>query len=86
MKITFVLFSILLSLSSCASHSSEGKSIEMQPETLKVLSWNVWHAGHSKEYPEKGCEGTMGILKKSEADLILMIETYGCSNQIADHL
>ena len=22
---------------------------------LKVLSWNVWHAGHVKNYPEKGC-------------------------------
>ena len=28
----------------------------------------------------------MGILKKSEADVILMIETYGCSDQVADHL
>mgnify|MGYP000338029718 CR=1 FL=1 len=40
---------------------------------LKVLSWNVWHAGHAKNYPEKGCEGTIGILRKSQADVILMM-------------
>lgn len=55
-------------------------------EQLKVLSWNIWHAGHSKAYPDKGCEGVIGILKKSQADVILMIETYGASNQVADAL
>ena len=44
---------------------------------LKVLSWNVWHAGHAKNYPEKGCEGTIGILRKSQADVILIIKLYG---------
>ena len=53
---------------------------------LKVLSWNVWHAGHAKNYPEKGCEGTIGILKKSQADVILMIETYGAAPMVADSL
>lgn len=53
---------------------------------LKVLSWNIWHGGHSKAYPDKGCEGVIGILKKSGADVILMIETYGASDQIADAL
>ena len=24
------------------------------PKKLKVLSWNVWHGGHSKTYPGKG--------------------------------
>ena len=48
------------------------------PKKLKVLSWNVWHGGHSKTYPGKGCEGTVGILKKSGADVVLMVETYGC--------
>lgn len=53
---------------------------------LRVLSWNIWHGGHSKAYPEKSCEGTQSILKKSNADVVLMIETYGCSDQIADQL
>lgn len=53
---------------------------------LKVLSWNIWHGGHSEAYPGKGCEGVIGILKKSQADVILMIETYGASDQVADAL
>lgn len=36
----------------------------VKEKELKVLSWNVWHAGHAKNYPEKGCEGTIGILKR----------------------
>ncbi len=56
-------------------------------ERLKsLLSWNVWHAGHAKNYPEKGCEGTIGILRKSQADVILMIETYGAAPMVADSL
>ena len=52
-------------------------------KTLTVLSWNVWHGGHSKTYPEKGCKGTIDILKKSEADVILMVETYGATRRPA---
>ena len=32
------------------------------------------------------CAGTMGILNPSGADVILMVETYGCSDRVADHL
>lgn len=53
---------------------------------LKVLSWNVWHAGHEKTYGQKACDGAIGMLKKSGADVILMIETYGCSDKVADSL
>ena len=52
----------LCALAACTS-SKESK------KTLTVLSWNVWHGGHSKTYSGKGCEGTIDILKKSEAEL-----------------
>lgn len=55
-------------------------------KTLKVLSWNVWHGGHSKEYPGRGCEGTIGILRQSEADVIMMVETYGAAPMVSDSL
>lgn len=42
----------LCALAACTS-SKESK------KTLTVLSWNVWHGGHSKTYSGKGCEGTM---------------------------
>ncbi|SMO51945.1 Exonuclease III [Saccharicrinis carchari] len=57
-----------------------------QTDTLKVLAWNIWHGGHSKAYPGIGCEGTIGILKHSNADVILMVETYGAVHQVADSL
>ncbi|WP_303228127.1 endonuclease/exonuclease/phosphatase family protein, partial [Parabacteroides goldsteinii] len=72
---------VLAMLCACTPQSQQSEAVE----ELKVLSWNVWHGGHSEAYPGKSCEGTMGILKKSEADVILMVETYGCSDQVADH-
>lgn len=65
----------LLSLTACTPQ-----------KTLTVLSWNVWHGGHSESYPGKGCEGTIGILKKSRADVVLMVETYGAAPMVADSL
>lgn len=76
---TISLLFIAFGFSSCMKK-------EKKPKELKVLSWNIWHAGHEKAYPVKGCEGTIGILKKSEADVILMIETYGAAPMIADSL
>lgn len=55
-------------------------------QDLKVLAWNVWHGGHSINYPEIGCENVIGILKHSNADVILMIETYGAAPMVADSL
>ena len=54
-----VLALCLCALAACTS-SKESK------KTLTVLSWNVWHGGHSKTYSGKGCEGTIDILKKSD--------------------
>ena len=71
-----------LALASCSTNTKR----QEDSNKLKVLSWNVWHAGHSKAFPEKGCEGALGILKHSNADVITMIETYGSADQVADHL
>lgn len=79
-----ILMTCAIALAAVACTCPESK--EKAPDTLTVLSWNVWHAGHSQEIPQEGCKNTMGIIKKSGADVILMIETYGCSDNIADHL
>lgn len=63
-----------------------GLSVQAKNKELKVLSWNVWHAGHAKTYGQKACDGVIGILEKSGADVVLMIETYGSSGQVADSL
>ncbi len=69
----------LLCFTACAPQKESKK-------TLAVLSWNVWHGGHSKTYPVEGCKGTIGILKKTGADVILMVETYGAAPAVADSL
>ena len=61
-------------------------SEQKKEQQLTVLAWNVWHAGHSKAYGQQACDGTIGILKKSQADVILMVETYGAAPMIADSL
>lgn len=71
-----------LSLGACTASSVQKK----ESKELKVLSWNIWHGGHSKEYPGKGCDGTIGMIKKSGADVITMVETYGASDKVADSL
>ena len=53
---------------------------------LTVLSWNIWHGVHSKTYGQKACDGIIGVLKKSQADVILMVETYGSAPMVADSL
>lgn len=83
MKITIgLLYIAALAMLMCMGCAPQQES----KKTLKVLAWNVWHAGHSTEYPGKGCEGTIGILRKSGADVILMVETYGAAPMIADSL
>lgn len=76
---SITLIILLLSIfTSCSNQEKE--------HPLTVLSWNVWHAGHSKTYGQKACDGVIGILKKSQADVILMVETYGAAPMIADSL
>ena len=79
----FLLFACISSglLTSCNTTSTSN-----DPKGLKVMSWNIWHGGHSKHLPSYGCQGTLGILKQSDADVILMVETYGASAGIADYL
>lgn len=79
---SFGLFALALMGASCARDIKETP----KDNTLKVLSWNVWHEGHSKKYGKEACDGIISVLKKSEADIILMVETYGASDQVADSL
>lgn len=71
----------------CLTFMGTSCTKEVQKDnTLKVLSWNIWHEGHSNKYGKQACDGVIGVLKKSEADVILMIETYGASDKVADSL
>ena len=84
MKISHLLLTLCITVFLCSCQ--ESKTQKTDNNQLKVLSWNIWHGGHAKAYPKIGCEGTIGILKESKADVILMIETYGAAHQVADSL
>lgn len=56
------------------------------PETLRVLTWNVWHKGHAGKFPGKACGNVRAILRDSGADVVFMVETYGSSAVVAKAL
>ncbi len=51
---------------------------------LKVLVWNIWHGGNDDSLPSDGRPSVIDIIKTSEADVVLMIETYGSAPLISD--
>lgn len=74
--------SAVICLTACQPSGTSDKD----SRRLTVLAWNVWHEGHAKTYGQQACDGTIGILRQSGADVILMVETYGTSHQVADSL
>ena len=82
------VFNLFITIAAAASLASCGNTHESSDSSkrLTVLEWNIWHAGHLKTYGPEACESTIGILRKSGADVILMVETYGSSAQVADSL
>lgn len=56
-----------------------------EKEQLKVVSWNIWHGGRRNGI-ERGLQQTIAILKRQNADVILLQETYGSGPIIADSL
>ncbi|MBI9064034.1 MAG: endonuclease/exonuclease/phosphatase family protein [Marinilabiliaceae bacterium] len=54
-------------------------------EELKVMSWNIWHGGRH-EGRQVGVERVIEIIEASGADIILLQETYGSGEKIADAL
>ena len=51
---------------------------------LKVLVWNIWHGGNDESLPKDGRPSVIDVIKTSEADVVLMIETYGSAPVISD--
>lgn len=80
--IGIMLISLTTGMVSCGVDTVD----KVTDDKLKVLAWNIWHGGHSAAYPGVGCENVIGILKHSDADVVIVIETYGASSMIADSL
>lgn len=71
-----ILLVLVFSLFGCSS----------KPELpqLKVLVWNIWHGGNDDSLPSDGRSSVIDIIRRSEADVVLMIETYGSAPLISD--
>ena len=61
-----------------------GCSSKPELPQLKVLVWNIWHGGNDDSLPSDGRPSVIDIIKTSEADVVLMIETYGSAPLISD--
>ena len=58
---------------------------EQQADKIKVMAWNIWHGGRESGITE-GVARVVDVIKKSKADIICMVETYGSGPIIADSL
>lgn len=56
-----------------------------KPDQLKVQVWNIWHGGR-RFGKQVGVNRIIDVLKKENADVIGLIETYGSGAIIADSL
>lgn len=61
-----------------------GCSEKLDNPKLKVLVWNIWHGGNDESLPSDGIPSVIEVIKSSEADVVLMIETYGSAPMISD--
>jgi hypothetical protein len=61
-----------------------GCSTKPENPQLKILEWNIWHGGHDKSLPADGRPSVIEVIKASEADVVLMVETYGSAPMISD--
>ncbi len=71
---------LLLFLVSCFL----GCTKKIENPQLKVLVWNIWHGGNDESLPSDGRPSVIEIIKTAEADLVLMVETYGSAPLISD--
>lgn len=57
----------------------------LPPQKLKVQVWNIWHGGR-RLGKHVGVQRVIDVLKKENADVVGLIETYGSGAIIADSL
>lgn len=75
----FCYLALLLTVSTLISCSEK-----LDNPQFKVLVWNIWHGGNDESLPKDGRPSVVEVIKASEADVVLMIETYGSAPLISD--
>jgi len=62
---------------------------ELETDILTVLNWNIWHGGTHFTKEKDGFDGIERItelIRNSDADIVLMQETYGAGSRISSAL
>lgn len=70
-------------------HGIVKKEPKMNDDVLTVLNWNIWHGGSHFLKERDGFDGVERIIemiKKSDADIVMMQETYGAGSKISSSL
>jgi len=76
-------YPILILTVFCASLILQACGQKDKGAEFKVLVWNIWHGGNDESLPEDGRPSVVEVIKESEADVVLMIETYGSAPYIS---
>ncbi len=85
MKIN-VVFLLLWVFCSCNQSERNEDKVEKTNQTFSVLVWNILHGGQNVALQEDGRPHVINIIKELDPDIVLMIETYGAGEMIADSL
>ncbi|MFC1565257.1 LamG-like jellyroll fold domain-containing protein, partial [candidate division KSB1 bacterium] len=62
---------------------------ELKNDIITVVNWNIWHGGTHFTIEKDGFDGVdriIELIRKSEADIVLMQETYGAGSRISSTL
>lgn len=87
MKYKSLLVVVLLLFMQFSTFAQPVSKQEKVPNEFKVLEWNIWHGGKGESLPVKDARPEIiEIIKHSDADVVLMIETYGAAEMIAEGL
>ena len=80
MKMVLIFVSIINLFLGCNNPSPDKTE-------FTVMAWNIWHGGKGESLPVEDARPiVIDIIKRSQADIVLMIETYGAAPMIADSL
>ena len=74
LRITRILALVAIGLLACFQAHVSAKEVAARAETIRVMTFNLWHGGDAGEQP---LEQTVEVIKQSGADIVGLQETAG---------
>jgi len=69
-----------------AGTGARGEEPQGEVSELTVMVWNIWHGGNDEQLVEDGRPHVVDIIRATDADIVLMIETYGIGQKVSQEL